>query len=328
MSYIINNSLIRNNMGKPLMSFLVVCILLAFPLAGCTEEVVEERKIDAEELVEVESPCSISSTPTDQSMTVVLVNGGERYFRLTVPSSDAGTKLPLILAFHGADGAEEDFQQQDEFDELAEQEKFIMAYVIAEDDRTASEGEWFLNTAATSRDDNDFAEMIVDELSKVYCIDQDRLYAIGYSLGSMFTYEVACQLNSRFAAVASFAGTMPVSPQSCDLFGSMAVMHIHGKLDLIIDYDDDWDWKDGEHDGVGTMSNVPGVIDYWAEKSNCQDENSHYHLDIEHIVHSDCSNGVLIEHYGLEFGGHTWPEEIAGTDTYQLMWQFLIQFTN
>ena len=48
---------------------------------------------------------------------------------------------------------------------------------------------------------------------------------------------------------------------------------------------------------------------------------------IEHIVHSDCSNGVLVEHYGLEFGGHSWPEDIAGTETYQLVWQFLIQFT-
>ena len=328
MSYIINNSPTRINMGKPVMPFLVVCILLAFPLAGCTEEAVQERKIEAEELVEVETPCSISSTPISQSMTVVSVNGDERYFRLTVPSSDAGTKLPVILAFHGGGGAEEDFQQQDEFDELAEQEKFIMAYVIAEEDRTASEGEWFLNTAATSRDDNNFAEMIVEELSKVYCVDEDRLYAIGYSLGSMFTYEVACQLNHKFAAVASFAGTMPVSPETCDLSGGMAVMHIHGKLDLIIDYDDDWDWKDGEHEGVGTMSNIPGMIDYWAANSNCQNENSHYHLDIEHIIHSDCSNGVLIEHYGLEFGGHTWPEDIAGTDTYQLMWQFLIQFTN
>ena len=77
------------------MPFLVVCILLAFPLAGCTEEVVEERKIDAEELVEVETPCSIPSTPISQSMTVVLVNGDERYFRLTAPSSDAGTELPV-----------------------------------------------------------------------------------------------------------------------------------------------------------------------------------------------------------------------------------------
>ena len=40
----------------------------------------------------------------------------------------------------------------------------------------------------------------------------------------------------------------------------MGVMHIHGKFDYIIDYDDDWDWKDGEHEGVGTMSNVPGMI--------------------------------------------------------------------
>ena len=145
-----------------MMPLMVVCILLAFPLAGCTEEIVDEPKIDAEELVQVETPCSAPSEPINQSMTVVLVNGEERYFRLTAPSSDAGTKLPVILAFHGGVDAEEDFPQQEEFDYLAEQEKFIMAYVIAEDDRTASEGEWFLNSAATSRDDNDFAETIVD----------------------------------------------------------------------------------------------------------------------------------------------------------------------
>ena len=78
-------------------------------------------------------------------------HGVDRYFRLTVPSSEAGTMLPIVLAFHGGGGAEEDFPQQDEFDALAEQEKFIMAYVIAEADRTAEEGEWFLNSAATSR---------------------------------------------------------------------------------------------------------------------------------------------------------------------------------
>ena len=59
-------------------------------------------------------------------------------------------KLALIIAFHGGGGAEEDFQQQSEFDQLGEQEKFIMAYAIAEDGRTSAEGEWFLNTAATS----------------------------------------------------------------------------------------------------------------------------------------------------------------------------------
>ena len=302
-------------------------------LSGCMSSSTDEGSVlEGETLVELESPCFVMSESLTQSLTSIEVNGVERFFRLSAPSSDAGTKLPIVIAFHGGGGAGEDFQQQTEFDQLGEQEKFIMAYAIAESDRTASEGEWFLNSAATSRDDNDFAEAIVDELSKAYCVDEDRLYAIGYSLGSMFTYEVACQLNHRFAAVASFAGTMPVSPETCELSGSMAVMHIHGKLDYIIDYDDDWDWKDGEHEGVGTMSNIPGMIDYWAEKSNCQTDNTHSHLfggdDVEHIVHSDCSGDVRIEHYGLEAWEHTWPEQVDGTDTYRLIWNFLSDFTN
>lgn len=314
-------------------TLLTILLVISLQLSGCISSTSDEKSETSETTnSEFEDPCSNSSQSIKQTMTSISVNGDERFFRLSAPSSDAGTKLPVIIAYHGGGGADEDFQQQNQFDQLGEQEKFIMAYAIAEEDRSASEGEWFLNTAATSRDDNDFSEAIVDELSKIYCVDEDRLYAIGYSLGSMFTYEIACQLNNRFAAVASFAGTMPVNPESCDLVGSMAVMHIHGKLDYIIDYDEDWDWKDGEHEGVGTMSNIPGMIDYWAQISNCQNSNTHSHLfsgdEVEHIVHSDCYGDVRIEHYGMEAQEHTWPNQVDGTDTYRLIWNFLSDFTN
>ena len=144
----------------------------------------------------------------------------------------------------------------------------------------------------------------------------------------MFTYEIACQLNHRFAAVASYAGTMPVDPETCDLVGSMGVLHIHGKLDYIIDYDDDWDWKDGEHEGVGTMSNVPGMIDAWSMRANCASSETDADFFLEHITHSECNGGTRVEHYGIEFWEHTWPEEVDGTPTYQLMWDFLSDFTN
>ena len=307
-------------------------VIVTLPLSGCTEISDDGLELQGESLIEVENPCLQPSQSITQSVTSVLVDGVERLFRLSVPNSDAGTELAIIIAFHGGGGAEEDFDQQNQFDQLGEQEKFIMAYAIAEDDRTPAEGDWFLNTAATSRDDNDFSESIIEELSKAYCIDDDRLYAIGYSLGSMYTYEIACQLNHRFAAVASFAGTMPINPETCELAGSIAVMHIHGKLDYIIDYDEDWDWKDGEMEGVGTMSNIPGMIDYWGQKSNCQNENTHAHLfdgdEVEHIVHSDCDGDVRIEHYGMEAQEHSWPNEVDGTATYQLMWDFLSDFTN
>ena len=306
----------------------VLVVLMLAPLAGCLSGDAPSSSIQAEPLEVQESPCSVGSSSTVQSMTSITVNGVERVFRLTAPESTPGTALPIVIAFHGGDDDGGDFQQQAEFDQLAEDEKFIMAYAIAEDDRTAAEGEWFLNTAATSREDNDFAEAIVDELALAYCIDEDRLYAIGYSLGSMFTYEVACQLNHRFAAVASFAGTMPVAPETCELQGNMGVLHIHGKLDYIIDYDDDWEWKDGEHEGVGTMSSVPGMVDAWAARAGCDDESVDADFFLEHITHTGCFGNTRVEHYGIEFGEHTWPEEVDGTPTYELMWDFLNDFTN
>ena len=308
--------------------WLMLCLLMSMSLAGCLTTEISSTEIILGESEQSTDPCLVPSQPITQTTVVILVNDGMREFRLSVPSSEVGTKLPLIIAFHGGGGAEEDFQQQDEFDQLGEQEKFIMVYAVAEDGRSSAEGEWFLNTAATSFEDNDFTEAIVDNLSSQYCLDQDRLYAIGYSLGSMYTYEIACQLNHRFAAVASFAGTMPVDPETCDLIGNMGILHIHGKLDYIIDYDDDWDWKDGEHEGVGTMSNVPGMIEAWSMRANCLSSDTDADLFLEHITHNECFGEVRVEHYGMEFWEHTWPNEVDGTPTYELMWEFLSDFTN
>ena len=225
-------------------SILIIFLFASSTISGCLGGE-EEASDDMVVLPILEDPCLSPSSLMTQSLTSIEVNGVEREFRLSAPSSEAGTRLPLVIAFHGGTDSQEDFAQQEQFDQLGEQEKFIMAYAIAEQDRTAAEGEWFLNTAATSEEDNNFAEAIVDELSESYCIDQDRLYAIGYSLGAMFTYEIACQLNHRFAATASFAGTMPVNPESCDLARGIGILHIHGKLDYIIYYHQDWEWKDG-----------------------------------------------------------------------------------
>ena len=305
---------------------LIIFLFASSTISGCLAGE-EEPSDDMVVLPILEDPCLIPSSQITQSLISIEVNGVEREFRLSAPSSEPGTRLPLVIAFHGGTDSQEDFAQQEQFDQLGEQEKFVMAYAIAEQDRTAAEGEWFLNTAATSEEDNNFAETIVDELSESYCIDQDRLYAIGYSLGAMFTYEIACQLNHRFAATASFAGTMPVNPETCDIARGIGILHIHGKLDYIIYYHQDWEWKDGEHEGVGTMSEVPNLIDYWAAKSSCQAISVETSLTEEHIIHNDCMDDAIIEHYGLQLWDHNWPGEVDGEPTYELMWNFLSQFS-
>ena len=157
----------------------VVLLILLLPLSGCLGNDGATVQSIGDAVAEASGACTVPAEATTQNMTVVLVDGVERQYRLTVPAADAGVALPIIIAFHGGGGAEEDFPQQSEFDALAQEERFIMAYAIAEDDRTAAEGEWFLNTAATSREDNNYAEAIVDALSELYCIDDTRLYAVG-----------------------------------------------------------------------------------------------------------------------------------------------------
>ena len=44
-------------------------------------------------------------------------------------------------------------------------------------------------------------------------------------------------------------------------------------------------------------------------------------------MNSDCDGGSRVEHYGLEFAKHGWPNQIGGTPTPQVMWDFLSQFT-
>ena len=84
----------------------------------------------------------------------------------------------------------------------------------------------------------------------------------------MFTYELACHLNSKITAIASFAGTMPLNMNNCVMNQNVPIMHIHGFNDSIISYSNQWNWKNW--DSVGTMLDIPSLVNYWKNKYNCQ----------------------------------------------------------
>jgi polyhydroxybutyrate depolymerase len=173
--------------------------------------------------------------------------------------------------------------------------------------------------------DIDFFEAMISEISSNYTVDASRIYAVGYSLGSMFSYELACQMSTRFAAIASFAGTMPVTPKSCNPERNIPIMHIHGVNDPIIAYANTWDWK--SWDSVGTMQDIPSLVNYWTDKYNCQGENETSNEDVAHFVYDACDQDSRIEHYRLENGIHEWPADINGEPTYSVMWSFLSNYS-
>jgi len=256
-----------------------------------------------------------------QSLTV---SGLERTYRLYVPASAAGKTVPLVVAFHGGGMMEEDFPQQVQFQALADAEGFILAFPQGYA-FPGNEGEWQLNTDTDRRHDVEFVTAMIDDIASQHSIDSNRVYATGYSLGSMFSYEVACHMSDTFAAIASYAGTMPVSPAACQPQRFAPIMHLHGTEDSIIAYGNTWGWK--SWDEVGTMMDIPSLVDYWKGKYNCQNSSETSAGGATHFVHDTCDQGAQVEHHRVDATGHEWPESINGTSTHQVIWSFLSRYT-
>ena len=63
-------------------------------------------------------PCDDPSTSSQQFHRTVVSDGEVREYRLSAPDSEAGTRLPIVAAFHGGGGAGNPFPQEVEFDQL------------------------------------------------------------------------------------------------------------------------------------------------------------------------------------------------------------------
>ena len=59
----------------------------------------------------------------------------------------------------------------------------------------------------SNSDDFGFIVSLINELSLAYNIDENRIYACGFSNGAGFSFSAACHLN-QFAAIASISGLM------------------------------------------------------------------------------------------------------------------------
>ena len=75
------------------------------------------------------------------------------------------------------------------------------------------------------------------------------------------------------------------------------------------------------------MMGVPGLIEYWKNKYNCQSSEETDGLTSTHVVHSDCDGGTRVEHHRLPNVGHEWPTSINGTYTHEIIWNFVSEFS-
>tara|TARA_E500000178_G_C17033327_1_gene761872 strand:+ start:839 stop:4972 length:4134 start_codon:yes stop_codon:yes gene_type:complete len=255
----------------------------------------------------------------------VVVNGTVRDYFSYIPTNSNTSSMPLLYLLNGGSAGRTPFEQQSEFEVLADREGLVLAIPVGMQ-LSSNEGAWQLNTDRSSMQDIDYIEAIYTDISSRVAIDSSRVYAVGYSLGGMFSYELACQMSNRFTAIGSLAGSMPVLPSSCNPSRNVPILHIHGVLDEIIPYESQWNWK--AWNSVGTMTDIPGLVDFWSNLYNCTlQSTSTINSSIELDVREGCSGGARVEHYRIQNGTHAWPVTVGKIDTPELFWSFMSLFS-
>ena len=252
-----------------------------------------------------------------------------------VPESYEGTQdVPLLLNFHGYGGYATNHLLTADFRQLAEVQTFLIAYPQG----SLLDGSPHWNpsppsvTNKSTVDDFGFIDSLIDNLSETYQIDEDRIYAVGYSNGAMLAFGLACYRGERIAAVGSVSGTMLEDiGDLCQPPQPTAVIILHGTGDDILPYYTANNGATPKGDSSGYVS-AEGVIEYWVDFNQTQSSPTEATpissgQTVHSFIYAEGQEGVEVQHYQVVGGEHVWFDlEIAGSGTNELIWNFLSRF--
>lgn len=173
------------------------------------------------------------STANAQDVTF----GGSRPFKLFVPSTyNASFRVPLIIALHGFAQSGIKFENYLNLTPVAEARGILYVHPDGTADKT---GTRFWNATPECCDyhspkvnDDAYLMSIIDEVSKKYAVDAERIYIIGHSNGGFMANRMACKHADVIAAVISLAGGNYANTSSCKPISPINILEIWGTKDV------------------------------------------------------------------------------------------------
>ena len=202
---------------------LLCCVLL---LVACAPRV-DASAAHVERPVSRPSPGWSAPAATRPSERL-FVGGQERSILARVPKGASAAPRDLVIAFHGR--TNDAAQAQRYFDLDAALPAAIIVYPRA---LPAGPGAFDWGAPGDPPEAlRDFALVlaIIDAFGGDHCIDLERVFVVGHSLGASFANDVACHLGDRIRGVASVAGGLQGGP----CVGRTAALILHHPDDHLV----------------------------------------------------------------------------------------------
>ena len=259
--------------------------------------------------------CMAPSIQSDQTRVSINHDGYLRTYHLYVPSRQIeGLQSPLVIALHGRTSNGERMAQLTEFNRLADQKNFIVAYPDGIDQQ------WNylhgLSEPDNKPNDSEFLLALIDDIRGRQLIDPGRIYVTGISNGGFMAQRLACYAPRVFAAYASVAaGGYAFMDLNCKHEAPINMLYIHGTADELIPWrglgvED----KNGNRQRV-TMS-ILNSVRFWSDRNQCDAEIRSQEIlpagnspgtQVKILKTRQCANNAEVVLFAIIGGGHNWP---------------------
>jgi polyhydroxybutyrate depolymerase len=278
----------------------------------------------------------ISAAHAQESRTLQVAGAVRSYVVRAPEGLRDGSPVPLVFVLHGGGGNAANVERMTGFTEKARRERFIVVYPEGSGRPRRGLHTWnaghCCGYALTQQvDDVAFIDALIDELSKTYPINAQRIYATGMSNGGMMSHRLGRELSNRIAAIAPVVGTVfgdeRTPPQP------VAALMINGMQDQNIPFGGGPPGGPGRNAWDGTPAR-PALEQgsFWAKANRCAAKPAQEDTATRTHWRYPCPAGRAVEVLALKDSGHAWPggergsrrgdEPSASLNATDVIWEF------
>jgi polyhydroxybutyrate depolymerase len=168
-------------------------------------------------------------------------------------------------------------------------------------------------------------------------IDNNRVYACGYSEGGIFSYELGCRLNNRIAAFSSVSGSMLVDAFRDSYYDLGFCSPVHPTAVLLIPGTNDMSPHSTYSGFQPYYMSADEITTYWSNNNNTDinpiisqlpNINTSDGSTVERRVWENGDNCVRVEELKVIGGDHDWPGTWGNMDISASVeiWNFVSKF--